>query len=307
MFRFRFPLLRFLARLFTPKVKLVLIHQMGKVASQTLEQTIYAADPSLSVKRFHFLHPSKLALMEHFLRTGTGTPNFLQSISHDLHYARECAAQLEGLKRAGQRVCVLTGCRDPLDHCIASLFQNIKGYIPEVHLDPARLDEECRLIDRIIRERFGQFLSNTMPSATKERLHFRGLFTQVLTWFDEEFLPVHGVDLYKHQHPDQRGILVIDQGRTRYILYKLETLEREMHSLLKLVPGLPRATTINRNRAREKPCGGLYAEFRRRFVPTPEMMEHFYNNKYFHHFYAGERPRYSLPAAGQPQVWRRAG
>src|SRR5262249_12320627 len=38
--------------------------------------------------------------------------------------------------------------------------------------------------------------------------------------------------------------------------------------------------------------GRLYREFRRRFRPTPEMHDFYYNSRYFRHFYRDAAPRF---------------
>jgi hypothetical protein len=281
---------------FKPRVKYVLIHQMGKVASQTIEQTIRAVDATIPIDRLHFLHPSNIQLWDQVQGVDDLPGDYTQSVRHQMRSGQECVRGLEEHQRQAHRVCVLTGCRDPLDHVIASVFQNLDIYVPQVTLDPTRGDFECTLVDSTFHEMFVQFKKSTLGTSWREQV-FARLFNQALTWFDKEFTTVHGVDLYQHK-PNKHGLLVLDQKSTRYILYKLETLEQQLPNVLKLIPGLPRRIpAVHRNRAQEKPYAALYSLFRKRFTPTPAMIDHFYHSRYFQHFYAGAKPRFAPQSA----------
>jgi hypothetical protein len=283
--------LRAMLDLFKPKVKYVLIHQMGKVASQTIEQTIRAADPELRVERLHFLRQTGITAEQMLANVAHEPEEYKQSVLFQLNAREKCFRELMELKQQRVPLCVVTGCRDPLNHAIASVFQNMEIYVPQVTLDPAKVESECTLVDHTIHDMFLRYQTNSLGRSYREQ-SFSTIFHYSMNWFDKEFMTVHGVDLYEHK-PNKHGLLVLDQKSTRYILYKLETLEQQLSNVLKLIPGLPRRIpAVHRNRAQEKPYAALYSLFRKRFTPTPAMIDHFYHSRYFQHFYAGAKPRF---------------
>src|SRR5579885_3149866 len=114
-----------------------MIHQAGKVASQTLAWTIVASDPSSRVERHHYLEPSYLAEVDRLCDLEKDSPQ-VASLRKQTAEARNAHALLA--MQDPRNVWVLSGIRDPLDFAISAFFQNLTYYFPE-YVWPAR-DEQ---------------------------------------------------------------------------------------------------------------------------------------------------------------------
>ncbi|MEK6237396.1 MAG: putative capsular polysaccharide synthesis family protein, partial [Planctomycetales bacterium] len=110
------------------------------------------------------------------------------------------------------------------------------------------------------------------------------VFSLATHWFDWEFRTLHGVDFRRHS-PDRDGLIVVDRGAVRYVFYELDSLSSRFEQVMRLTPGIRRPVRRDRNRGQAKPYARLYAEFRRRFVPTDVMREYFHDSDYRRCFY----------------------
>lgn len=265
-----------------PRTDWALVHQMGKVGSQTIEWSIRQSDPRIRVERHHFLHPPNRQRRAVLWSASHGVPDRVRdSQRHQGEAARKCVEDLAAANES-LRLCVLSGYREPLAHVIAALFQNLPAVAPQ--LEPtADLERGCRWLDDLVKEMFCRFRNGELGPDWPEPF-FGLLFDLALDWFDGEFAPVHDFDVYSHS-PGKDGLLVVDRGRTRFIIYRLETLATQFPRILQAIPGLPRVVQSNQNLAKDKPCGALYEAFRRSFRPTEAMLEYYGNSKYYRHFY----------------------
>ncbi len=273
----------------------ILIHQMGKVGSQTLEHSIRQSAPDLRVERHHQLHEGNLKRLE----TAANAPGTPEATAASLRYqvvmARACAADLFG-QPGSSYGCVLTGYRNPIDQVIASVFQNLDAYELPLQWTAASLPRDCEVVGEFLEHWFEQFLDAARTQECQE-LVCRFPFPQSVNWFDLEFAPFHNLDVYDYP-PGKDGLLVIDRDQTRFILYQQEQLETQFPLIMRLIPGLSRMVQDNRNRAVDKPYAALYREFKLRFMPSAAMLEYYVTSKYYRHFYGNrfsQRPTTLIP------------
>src|SRR5262245_46227398 len=114
-----------------PQTDWVLIHQMGKVGSQTMEHSIRLSDPSIRVERHHELHPRSLKSSAMHLSLPGVPRETADSLRAQLAAARRCTRELL-LRKEKIRLCVISGYRDPISYLLASLFQNLRAVVPDL-------------------------------------------------------------------------------------------------------------------------------------------------------------------------------
>jgi hypothetical protein len=107
--------------------ELILIYQMGKVASQTIEKTLRKARPNAKIVRTHCL---SLERYDHSLRTYAVSEAARASL---LAQRAEAEATLELLERGAcdVPVKVITGSREPIGQRVAGAFQGIESNVPD--------------------------------------------------------------------------------------------------------------------------------------------------------------------------------
>jgi hypothetical protein len=258
-----------------------LIHQMGKVASQSVEAAIRHTFPAARVERHHYLSDANLTSLQVICRLpGAGNVG----AERQLHAAITARADL--IARGELGGWVLSGFRDPLKWAVSGFFQNLSAYCPWLTYKETNLrDESARLISFFNAE-FERVSSNRPPLTFQEGLLDFKLCSPE-RWFDREFVKFHGIDVY--DYPMRSApYLIIRKNNLNFLLYRFEDLPISFHSLLEAI-GLPTDPSLSApmrlNVTKDKPVGNLYHAFCRAFMPTDEMTEYYFGGKYFRHFY----------------------
>lgn len=277
---------------------LYLIYQPGKVASQTLESTILASDPSAKVERHHYLDLRNLAEGDRICELAESGEQ-ADSFRHQNAAARAALAILA--KEDPKQTWVLTGFRDPLDFAISAFFQNLAYFYPSYsspalgeNYDRDRFDVE---VDKVIvafktevagffeRLRTGVGVRNLRELELRIKLHNLG------DWFDRELKSVFEFDAYDIAIAGQPFVR-FSSPKGNFLLYRMETLGESLPALLAQLPLASNLRVVNVNRTAEKDYAVLYRRFRERFTPTAEMMEYYYGGRFFRHFYGEAEPLY---------------
>jgi hypothetical protein len=281
-----------------------LIHQAGKVASQTLEVTICLTDPKARVERHHYLVPDNLAEIDRLIANEPETPQ-LQTLRKQTSMALQA---LIALAQTDPRdVFILSGFRDPLDFAISAFFQNLELYCPSYSsphpgedYDRGRFDVEVDRVIGIFKDEVKAFLARNHagiePRNVKE-LESRRKLQNIGGWFDREFKPIAGVDVFQIEI-GSGPFVCFSTPRARFLIYRMETFRANLAAIVSQLP-LPEPIKISdQNLGSDKGYAVLYKRFRQRFVPTAEMMEYYYGGRFFAHFYPGARPLYSPERIG---------
>lgn len=275
-----------------------LIHQAGKMASQTLELSLVLTDPGARVERHHYLSEANLAAFERACaRDRPGPP--VNDLRKQVDAARVAARAFA--REDPNHVWVLSGFRDPLDFAISAFFQNLGYYYPSYmspsegeDYDRVRFDDEVERVIAVFNREFEAYLvrrTAALEPANVREIELDTKFSNLGEWFDSDFKVVHGLDVFEVEVGSKPYVTLRTQRGT-FVLYRMETFRESLIPILSSLP-LPRDLKLaNQNMSAEKDYAVLYRRFRELFVPTASMIEHFYNGKYFVHFYAGVRPLY---------------
>lgn len=285
--------------------RLYLIYAFGKVATQTLERSIRISDPTALVERYHYLLPERLASFEEYCRRfGDQLP--LTALLNQTRNAKRAFGLLEA--HDPQNVWILTGFRDPLDFDVAAFFQNLSQFVPS-YISPApdeeydleRLDREVDRVLAAYEARFEKLLALAAGEPPNDPLYERDAANNFDEWFEKEFRPVVGLDVYGLD-VGSRPFVHFESARGHGLLYRLEALAQSLPALLDELP-LPKPHRLeNVNVATTKDYAVLYKRFRERFIPSAEMRRHFYSGRYYRHFYSDRGPQAANLPAGMPET-----
>jgi hypothetical protein len=281
-----------------------LIHQAGKVASQSLETTIQLTDPSARVERYHYLERANLQEVDMLCDRSPPTAQ-MQELRGQTRLAKTAASALA--QEDPRNVWVLTGIRDPLDFAISAFFQNLAYYYPSYNspapdesYDADRFDVEVDRVIDVFRREFAGFAerarAGTAPRDIRE-LETRRKLQDLGEWFDREFKRFHGVDFFAID-VGAKPFVRFESERGTFILYRMEMFREAFTDILKELPLLTVPRVTDRNLASDKDYAVLYQRFRQRIVPTPAMVDYYYGSRFYRHFYAGAEPLYSLEHQG---------
>lgn len=268
-----------------------LIHQVGKVASSTLQEAIRRSTGGKSrIEHHHYLSDEWLANLESMCRLPGIPADVFGDVMHRLTLAHavrdELDAYLDGDVSCG--VWVITGVRHPLDLSVAAFFQNLRIYCPSLDYDDDKAD--C-LADRLIEFFNSQFDRMLLgkPATSFPEAHLDLTLRGPEWWFDKEFRPFYDVDVYERPIGQSQPFISFSNNKFNFLIYRTEFLSSAIHPILRTI-GAPAVVgeISSFNVGEEKDYSNIYRVFKRRFKPPVSVMDYYYSGPFFRHFY-GER------------------
>lgn len=270
--------------------RLLLVYQMPKTGSQTVEATVQACGLPVHVLRVHFLSRVSAARVRAGLKSQANT-EWERHTREQLQQAQRLRWVLwarRWLLRCGAgiaKVEAICAVRDPLGLGLAAIFENY------LHL-------------------FDQLESATLEACRKELLRPRD-HKFVHQWFDLELKPILGIDVYQRPFPQQQGYGIYESPYGRALVYRFEALNRLPEMLTEFL-GVPVRTALNRNLGSAKDYAAAYERAKqtlklpREFVQAQchcRMMRHFYSQaerqRFQEHWSEPQNASLSLHQPGQ--------
>ena len=287
----------------------VIIHQMGKVASQSIEATLRNTFPQNPIFRTHMLTNSTWNNVSRWLACPPLEiqQEYRKSWINQIEEGKRIRRQIEDYKRlidAGfvtQKLNVVTAVREPVAITVACLFQSLTLHFPMI-------DFRCKIepADKIavdVRKYFLHciklfFNKQSMPK-TPQLFQFQSWLTRRPQFFDDELKAVFEVDVYKKTFDRSRGFHIYESKYARVLLIRVEDLNRVVTAAFNAFLGIESFNLINKNVGSQKFYKDLYAEFKK-VISFPEtFIDYHYLWKFARHFYSIKE------LSGFRRKWRR--
>lgn len=163
------------------------------------------------------------------------------------------------------RARVVSLVRDPVARNISFYFETL-----EVLWQTERAHERVSL-ERLLAEFHERFR------------HERGV-----EWFDNEFKPVLGLDVYEHPFPHDQGYQRIDSGPYEVLIMRHDLDDRVKEKCLAELVGAGTVSLTPKNVSSQKPYADVYREFLRRVELPEDYVNRLLDSKYARHFYGPE-------------------
>lgn len=232
----------------------VLVHQMGKVGSQTIFQSLER------LGRWPVYQTHVLGGIEKHVQNGrVVAPQGRSSVPPHLERSREA---IERHLAKSQPVAVITLVREPVSRNVSAFFQNLW------RVGSPRLTDLVRTV-RWCRKTFLKRYDHTEP----------------LRWFDKQMKAPFGVDVYAFPFPRRRGWLVLRKGERRFLILRVELPDNRKRRLVARFLGLEKLRLVDRNVGETKDYGPLYRRFRQRPRLPRSYLERMLTSRYAQHFY----------------------
>lgn len=244
--------------------ELILVHQMGKVGSTSVLRTL---DRNLSVPVFQTHHLStegeKLAKAFHLRHEGR--------IPYNIRLGHAIRKQLGSV----DTLWIVTLVRDPIAREISGYFQLgdrvFKELVAQHKSEPERL---TKVLDEVRR----QVLLLKQPN------HFPNI------WFDREMKSLFGIDVFEQPFDSPKGYCLMERGKVRLLLLRLEDLDRVWHKAVAEFLGKERNCPLFReNRSAHKDEAATWRYVRENLALSQEDCEEIYDSRLARHFYADMR------------------
>jgi hypothetical protein len=264
---------------------LLLIYQMGKVGSQTIEATLRNALPGRRIHRPHFLSSQHVALVSRRLNFETMSARAKDSLRRQieeanlLRHAILARRRLRGLGLRVEKVKIIAGVRDPVGLMLASIFQNNSAYFESLdHIDATG----CREL----------LLGRSTHAERRE--YIAQLQRTIHNWFDNELKRVIGLNVYETPFPQDKGYCLYENKFARILVYRFENLQI-LGKMIEEFLGVKVPAIVNHNLSSTKNYAAQYDAVRSSLRLPAEFLEQQYSSKLAAHFYSeAERARFSM-------------
>jgi hypothetical protein len=235
----------------------VLVYQMAKVGSSTITWALREIE-GLHVFQFHLLHPDNLRRLRAGLRK---RGRWLARLQSDMDVRGP--VYYRGLIKPGLKAKVITLVREPVGRNCSFYFQN---------LDVLWQTEAAH--ERVEMSRLaGEF---------HHRFDHRGC----LNWFDREFKPVLGVDVYAHPFPHDEGHMRIDAGRYDILVMRTDLEDASKKKCVEEFLGIEGLSLAPKNVGSHKPYSAAYRKFLDALELPESYVDEMLDSKYTRHFFA---------------------
>jgi hypothetical protein len=244
----------------------LVVFSMGKTGSTAIARAIHDAtgDPVFQVFR---LEPERLAQAEQRYRAARPRAPYPGA-----RHLWESTYLLRQPPRADAPWTVVTTVREPVAQAVSAFFHS-QGRRPQLDREPAGSGPS---VDQLVAE---------LAAGRWARPPVR--------WFDLEFAPGLGIDVYDHPFDPAAGSAVIETPAVRVLLLRQESFGAAPAALARFL-GRPEPVPVPaRNESSTKGYGPRYAEFVASARLPDELLDQAYGSRYAGHFYAdSERERF---------------
>lgn len=242
----------------------IIIYTAGKVGSTTVYQSLKRANLDNPIYHIHSLTEFSIKqAKEKYKKAGKNKePRFLR----ETQFLREKIGKSQGIRWK-----IITLVRDPIRTYFSKLFHEPKVHYPYLMNEQGKLKEKDELI-RIILEELSNFKEDNKSS--------------VANWFEQEFKPALGVDLYEFPFDDGKGYQIINYKNLDILVLRLEELNKNfelaINEFLNIETEIPTYTAnVNNN----KKQSSMYKEIISNIRIPQSILEEIYTSKYSQHFY----------------------
>jgi hypothetical protein len=244
----------------------LVLFQMGRVGSRTIEESLIRCLDDVRVHHVHFLTESG---QERFNRPYIGNPYYRGRGQRYVVRNRFLARQIRStLHREQWRV--VTAVRDPLARNVSMFFTMLLARWPHTRAKERVRAGEC---DEIVRD--------LLPIFMEEFDH-----ETALSWFDDEMKAVFELDVYAEPFDVARGYQIYDQGNTQTLLIRLENLRENSAEAFSRFLGISDFTLIESNIGAQKDYGRVYKRFLELLELPDSYIERMYTSRFARHFYS---------------------
>jgi hypothetical protein len=235
----------------------ILVYQMAKVGSSTLTWALRDV-AGLHVFQIHLMHPANIRRVRAALRK---RGRILERLSSDMDIRGRIL--FKGLIKSGLKAKIITLVREPIGRNCSFYFQN--------------LDLLWRIADAHENVEAAQLVSGF-----QDKFNHQG----GLNWFDREFKPVLGVDVYEHPFPHDVGHVRITTDRYDILVLRSDLDDASKKKCVEEFLGIEGLSLAPKNVGSQKPYAAAY----RKFLDALELPEPYVNemldSKYTRHFFS---------------------
>jgi hypothetical protein len=241
----------------------ILVFQMGRVGSNSVEHSLRNAYQSLSldIPVFHAHYMSNYEKVEARAKQDLPDPTLFLK---DLQLTKELRKQVLEISGA-PKLKVISLVRDIIARNISTFFYALPEFIP---------DWEQRLRNNSLT---AEYLHEVFLSKKSYEL-------TALNWFDEQMQPTFDIDVYETFFPKKSGYKIYSSPKADLLVMRLESLKVCVNQAIREFLGLTNFELSKVNTGDERKTGELQRLFKTKPLPR-EYVDRMYRSKFSRHFY----------------------
>lgn len=241
----------------------IIVYQMGKVGSSTILGGLRKRNLPDSVHHIHVLAPQTIAKSkETILSAQRKTPE-------QLLHSRLIRDYLD--TGNDPAINVITAVREPVAQKISSIFQNIHEQQPHLIAEDGSWREH----------ETEQFVRSKIESYNVDQ-------EWNCNWFDKDFLPALGVDVYQHPFDQESGVATVSKGNCRILILRLESSENWVGEITRFLDFDSDLKLVKLNDSSDKDYKSTYRNIINRLKFSEELLDTIYGTRFCQHFYSLE-------------------
>ena len=232
---------------------LVLVYQMGKVASASIHQSLLQTN--VNVIRLHRMNPRniKAVKQEHLLRKAAPLDESLGLYVY------------EHLKKSKKPAKIISLIREPVGRNISAYFQNLDSF------EQLRNAHSHLEVDELMNHFFEKY-NHDVP----------------LNWFDIEMKTTTGIDVFNYEFPKDKGFRTIHCEPYDLLLMRYDLTDDMKADLISNFLDLTSFAIIRKNEGMSKSYAKEYKELLSKIKVPAAYVERMLASKYVHHFFSDD-------------------
>jgi putative capsular polysaccharide synthesis protein len=168
---------------------------------------------------------------------------------------------------------IIVSIRDPMGMLTSGFYSKIR-----------RFGDSSRSLDEYtVDELVGLFRDSLIDEQKK-----KALINWYLDWFDDDFLPSTGIDIYQFPFPADIGYMRINQGNMDVVVMRAEIGDDQKVAIISNLIERKNFVLERYRTAEQKGVGVHVSEFRSRLILPRAVLDEIYNSRYAQHFLTAE-------------------
>ena len=253
----------------------ILIYQMGKVGSKSVERSLRALELDMPIYHPHFLTKDRIVEAEIKRKKYFRTEKY-SSLKRPWLYQflrKKIKGGLDGKKWK-----IITLTREPIARNLSTFFENLDIWVLTANKKWAIKSDYYEICPTILD------LDNIKKL---ENLFFKHInHNSPLEFFDRELKSILGIDVYASKFPKSKGYKIYKNEKFDVLLIKLENLNECAEQAFKEFLNIEKISLLNSNISSEKVYSLLYQKLKDNIKLPESYLAKMYCSKYMRHFYS---------------------
>lgn len=243
----------------------IIIYQMGKVGSTTIQTSLENGELSLPLYKIHFLSDEGMQHAEEFHQKTLKIPWETTPHIQTSQFLRERIQSDDTIKWK-----IITLVREPISREISEFFQYVHSMYPELLDENGNLEKERTF--RILQAKF--MFYNPQKNYT-------------CRWFDMEVKGMFDLNIYDYPFNTEEGFTIINRGNVDLLILRVEDFDQSFSRAVTQFLNLSTPIEMVKSNVRaEQKRGTIYQQVLQEFTIRESICRKIYASNYAKQFYS---------------------